>query len=128
QHPPAPFKGGRCCRGFSYFMFIVLASCASQSDNPLAQPEKFAEVYTALQITAAQDSAVATRVDSILQQHGYARAQFDEAVQYYNTHAEEWATVVQQSVARLDSLAREEARQDSLRTAEQSKDTIRAKP
>ncbi len=118
--PLAPLKGGifRCVAKRLFLVSVAaifLASCASQSDNPLTQPEKFAEVYTTLQIIAAQDSTVAARVDSILQQHDYTRAQFDEAVRYYNAHAEEWAKVVQQSVSRLDSLVREEARQDSLR-------------
>jgi outer membrane murein-binding lipoprotein Lpp len=94
---------------------ILLAGCVLQPDNPLTEPEKFAEIYTTLQILAAQDSTVAARVDSILQRRGYNRAQFDAAVQYYNAHAEDWARVVQHSVSRLDSLAREEARQDSLR-------------
>lgn len=94
---------------------ILFASCETPSRNPLAQPEKFAEVYSALQVLATQDSMTSTQVDSVLQQHGYSRAQFDNAVQHYNTHAEAWAKVVQHSVARLDSLARVKTRQDSLR-------------
>ncbi len=94
---------------------ILFASCETPSRNPLTEPEKFAEVYTTLQVLAAQDSTAATPVDSVLQQYGYTRAQFEKAMQHYNAHAEAWAKVVQHSVTRLDSFARAEARQDSLR-------------
>lgn len=100
---------------FIYYALLLLLGCATQPENPLVQPEKFAAIYTSLQIAAAQDSTVAVKMDSLLRQHGYTRVQFDEAVRYYNANAEAWAKVVEQNVARLDSLVRAEARQDSLR-------------
>lgn len=119
----------RCARASVWSCFLLLlTSCSMQPENPLTQPEKFAEVYSVLQVAAAQDSAVAARVDSILRHCGYTRAQFDEAVRYYNAHAEEWGEVVQESVAVLDSLARVEAREDSLKRAEPNKDKTRAQP
>lgn len=105
---------------FPHFYFTCCAAlfvfgCTTQRENPLVQPEKFAAIYTTLQIAAAQDSNITVKMDSILRQQGYTRVQFDEAVRYYNTNAEAWAKVVEQNVARLDSLVRADVKQDSLR-------------
>lgn len=121
-------KESSACASLCSCFIILLASCSMQPENPLTQPEKFAEVYTVLQVAAVQDSAVAARVDSILQRSGYTRAQFDEAVRYYNTNAEGWAEVVQESISVLDSLARVEARADSLKIALQNKNKTMAQP
>ncbi len=104
---------------FLFFIFIILASCVLKPSNPLTEPKKFAEIYTALQIAAARDSMVVTRIDSILQQHGFSRLEFDEAVAYYNAHAEAWAKVLHHAVARLDSTVRKAAQTDSLAAAVQ---------
>lgn len=101
------------CAGVFSFLLIGSAGCGAKSSNPLNDPKKFAEVYTALQIAAAQDSMNAQRADGILRQHGYSRKQFEEAVAHYNAHAEEWAKVLQHTVARLDSVVQAEARSDS---------------
>lgn len=95
-------------------LIISILGCALQPGNPLNDPSKFAEVYTALQIAAAQDSMNVQRADVILRQHGYSRRQFEEAVAHYNAHAEEWAKVLQHVVARLDSVVQAEAKSDSV--------------
>ncbi|NUO83574.1 hypothetical protein HUU05_26160 [candidate division KSB1 bacterium] len=107
-------------------LLVLFTSCVLKPSNPLTEPEKFAEIYTALQIAAAQDSMAVTRIDSILQQRGFSRLEFDEAVAYYNAHAEAWAKVLHHAVARLDSTARQAAQRDSIAAAAQLRE--KAKP
>ncbi len=117
-HPPAPLKGGimRVC-AFS-FILIILASCTLQPSKPEIAPKQFAEIYTALQIIAAHDRLSATQADSILATHGFSRAQFEHAANYYNARAEAWAEVLRHSVARLDSIVAQQTQHDSTSTAE----------
>lgn len=115
-----------CARKLRYVVMcsvlMIMVGCELKAGNPLNDPKKFAEVYTALQIAAAQDSMNVQRADIILRQHGYSRRQFEEAVAHYNSHAEEWAKVLQHSVAKLDSAVQAEARADSIATKASSRE------
>jgi len=108
-----PLKGGISQGLFLLLFLIILTSCALQPSKPEIAPKKFAEIYTALQITATRDSLNAMQVDSIIVAHGYTSAQFKHAAEYYNARAETWAEVLRHSMARLDSIVAQQTPKDS---------------
>ena len=81
---------------------IALFGCQHIEGNPLAEPEKFAEVYVDLLVASAEDTLPPASVDSILAVHGFERKQFEDAVQHYGEQPEKWQEVFQKVVADLE--------------------------
>ncbi|RIK69995.1 hypothetical protein DCC62_23320 [candidate division KSB1 bacterium] len=101
--------------GARFLLALLLLGCETKPQNPLTQPEKFAEVYVALLKATQLDSLPAAGLDSLLQSRGYQHHQIQEAARYYREHAEQWQDVLNLTVQQLEREANPPAA-DSLAT------------
>lgn len=95
---------------------LLLLGCETKPQNPLAEPENFAEVYVALLTATQLDSLPPAAMDSLLQSFGYEQHQLQEATRYYREHTELWQEVLNRAVERLEQEVKPPAT-DSLQTA-----------
>lgn len=88
--------------GRRLLLALLLLGCETKPQNPLTQPEKFAEVYVALLKATQLDSLPTVALDSLLQARGYQQHQIQEAARYYREHAEQWQEVLNLTVQQLE--------------------------
>ncbi len=88
--------------GLRFLLALLLLGCETKPQNPLTQPEKFAEIYVALLKAAQLDSMPPVALDSLLQVRGYEQQQLQEAARYYREHAELWQDVLELAVQQLE--------------------------
>lgn len=101
--------------GARFLLALLLLGCETKPQNPLTQPEKFAEAYFALLKATQLDSLPPAGLDSLLQSRGYQQHQIQEAARYYREHAEQWQEVLNLTVQQLEREANPPAA-DSLAT------------
>lgn len=88
--------------GARFLLALMLLGCETKPQNPLTEPEKFAEVYVALLKATQLDSLPPAGLDSLLQSRGYQQHQIQEAAHYYREHAEKWQDVLNLAVQQLE--------------------------